>query len=275
MLSVISAIGYRASHQSIEANTPEGQQSRQLFVERQKQGETTANSNPITMKAARYVVQRSAWHAIKRCRTAPLNLPRIMLEPHPNLPTRHVSIRYSSALPSGEEEEDGPTGSLFESDKPVIGPELVGATASIQRTFGPRSNAEGLLATGGAALAAHASFDPEYSRAQDWIRQHAVGPAVLSPILISGLIGALVEASFPHAIVQSLQLSHPKPLIVGVPVTASIKVITVQEAHKQAENASRKYGYEVELETEVTRVRDQAVIAYGHHFLWVPDYMRM
>ena len=98
------------------------------------------------MKAVRYALQRSALQASKRCRTAAPALSRIAQSEHPH-PSRNF-VRYSSAVSSRDDEEDGPTGSLFETDKPMIGPELVGATASIQRTFGPRSNAEGLLATG-------------------------------------------------------------------------------------------------------------------------------
>jgi len=198
----------------------------------------------------------------------------------------------------------GPTGSLFSKhDKPPIGPGLIGATASIQRTFGPRASAEGLLATGGAELAAHASFDPDYGRAQAWIRHHAVGPARLSPVLIAGLIGALAEAAFPQAIVQAQTLTHQRPLIVGVTVTAAVEVVSVVEKKATAASTNqnrheyddvvvkgsdsddkssrnnnddeRKYGYHVTLKTLVTRVRDDAVIAHGYHELWVPDYLQM
>ena len=177
-------------------------------------------------------------------------------------------------------------GSLFAADKPPIGPDLVGATGMIQRTFGPRSNAEGLLATGGAALAAHASFDPDYGRAQDWIRHHAVGPAVLSPILISGLTGALTEAAFPHGVITAHSMRHKRPLIVGVTVASMIEVVSIKgvkelhssEADDDGSNRDHKrskYGYDVVLRTVVTRVRDDAVIAEGTHELWVPDYLRM
>ena len=185
----------------------------------------------------------------------------------------------------------GPKGTLFTRKIPV-GPDLIGATASIQRTFGPRSNAEGLLAVGGAELAAQSSFDPNYMRAQEWIRHHAVGPARLSPILIAGLTGALTEAAFPHAIVVGQAVRHVRPLIVGVPVTASIQVLLVQQStrpvrdeeqddhhppqdDKVEEGLERKWGYNVTLKTAVTRVRDDAVIAQGTHELWVPDYLKM
>lgn len=189
-------------------------------------------------------------------------------------------------------DEDGPSGILFSVDKPPIGPALVGATGTVQRTFGPRSNAEGLLATGGSALAAHASFDPDYDRAQDWIRHHAVGPAVLSPILIAGLTGALTEAAFPHGVITAQSMRHKRPLIVGVPVASMIQVVSVNEAAQQQQLSSflqqqqdeeeegnsdhkRKHGYNVVLRTVVTRVRDDCVIAEGSHELWVPDYLRM
>ena len=37
----------------------------------------------------------------------------------------------------------------------------------------------------------------------------------------------------------------------------------------------RKNGYQVELKTEVRRVRDGAAIAEGMHTIWVPDYLHM
>jgi hypothetical protein len=111
--------------------------------------------------------------------------------------------------------------------KQELGPNLVGQIGCIQRTFCPRSNAQAMLVTGGEALAAHASFDPDYKRAQGWIRHHAVGPATLSPILIGGLIGALVEAAFPQAVVVRRAMEHVRPLIVGTDVQAQIEVIRV------------------------------------------------
>ena len=196
--------------------------------------------------------------------------------------SRLFSSSSSSEAWCGYKDEDGPSGSLFGANKLPIGPDLVGATGSIHRTFGPRSNAEGLLATGGAALAAHASFDPDYDRAQDWIRHHAVGPAVLSPILVAGLTGALTEAAFPHGVITAQSMRHKRPLIVGVPVASMIQVISVKESQElssSAENATneqtRKHGYDVVLRTVVTRVRDDCVIAEGTHELWVPDYLQM
>jgi hypothetical protein len=164
---------------------------------------------------------------------------------------------------------------------------------SIRRTFGPRSNAEVMLATGGEALAAHASFDPDYGRASAWIRHHAVGPAVLSPVLIAGLTGALTEAAFPHAVPVSQSYQQFRPLIVGVTVRATIEVANVvetmtmqQQQQQQGEeegngdrsvqmSEKRNKGYEVSLKTQVTRVRDDALIAEGTQEIWIPDYLRM
>ena len=214
--------------------------------------------------------------------------------------------------PHSHIEEERPTGTLFQLSKAPIGPELIGARGMIRRTFGPRSNAEGLLATGGPDLAAHASFDPDYHRAQDWIRHHAVGPAVLSPILISGLTGALTEAAFPHGVITYQSMKHVRPLIVGVPVASIIEVVSVtkaerikptmeQDEHDNINNHNRNkndddddddknpskenddhhqqqqrtHGYDVTLRTIVSRVRDDCIIAEGIHELWVPDYLRM
>jgi hypothetical protein len=193
---------------------------------------------------------------------------------------------FSEAVRCEESSFDAerPTGPLFASRRP-IGPELVGATGVIRRTFGPRSNAEGLLATGGPDLAAHASFDPDYPRAQDWIRHHAVGPAVLSPILIAGLTGALTEAAFPQGVITAQSMKHLRPLIVGVPVSSMIEVVSVTKAEQtnppdldddsERTDQKRKHGYDVVLRTVVSRVRDSCIIAEGTHELWVPDYLRM
>lgn len=179
---------------------------------------------------------------------------------------------------------NGPQGELFHG-KRTLGPSLTGKTASIRRVFGAGSNAAGLLTCGGEQLARHASFDPDYSRAQGWIRHHAVGPAVLSPVLISGLVGALVEAVFPNSIPVNNSMSHLKPLIVGVEVCAKIKVMVVVEDTKDAAAVStkpnfssrseRKNGVEVELETEVVRVQDGVPIAKGVHKVWIPDHLNM
>jgi acyl dehydratase len=145
--------------------------------------------------------------------------------------------------------------------------DLIGATGSIERTFGSNDNATGLLATGGSGLAAHSSFDPNYGRAKQWITKHPVGNSVLSPIFLTGLTGALTEAAFPQAVGtgQTVRLKHP--LIVGVTVNASIEVVHVTKAEG--------YGFNIHLITKVTRVRDDAIIAEGTHDLWVPDYQNM
>jgi hypothetical protein len=126
------------------------------------------------------------------------------------------SLSTSSSAVVDDNENDGPWGDLFSAP---IGMELVGKTASIRRTFGSRSNAQGFLVCGGEALAKHASFDLDYGRAQGWIRHHAVGPAVLSPVLIAGLVGALVEAALPQSVPISSSMKQIRPLIVGVSVT--------------------------------------------------------
>ena len=188
----------------------------------------------------------------------------------------------------------GPSGSLFAKGSSSVASrsytqQLIGQEGYIQRTFEAQSNAQALLVGGGAALAAHASFDPLYTRAQGWIRHHAVGPAVLSPVLLNSLTGALVEAAFPHAVLDGQSMQQVRPLIVGVTVLAKIKVVNVQDYRKdhdeeqnettQEEGAaaarSRSHGYKVDLETSVTQVRDHAVIAHGHYSIWIPDYLNM
>ena len=172
-----------------------------------------------------------------------------------------------------------PTGDLFDGTHRSPS-ELLGAKASIRRAFTATSNSAGLLTCGGEPLARHASFDPNYSRAQGWIRHHAVGPAVLSPVLISGLVGALVEAALSHSVPVSHTMKHKRPLIVGVEVCAKLEVTSVKEKAKEIASAtnpssSRKDdGYEVQLETKVVRVRDDEVIACGTHTVWIPDYLQ-
>lgn len=188
--------------------------------------------------------------------------------------------------------DDGPRGELFASDR-EIGPSLVGKAGWVRRTFGPRSNAEAMLTCGGEALAAHASFDPDYIRAKGWIRQHAVGPAVLSPVLVSGLVGALVEAAFPQSVPDTQSIAILRPLIVGVEVVARIEVTEVvfvqggggagagsnsstATASPSAErNERRQHGYTVRLKTTVSRERDALALAEGSHSVWIPDYLRM
>lgn len=160
----------------------------------------------------------------------------------------------------------------------VIGAEFLGKTASISRVFGPASNAQALLTCGGEELAQQASFDPDYETAKGWIRSRPVGPAVLSSTLISGLVGALIEASFPQTVPMNNSMNFIHPLIVGMEVSASIRVESVHET-KRAGSETGQYGtttdlgYEILLSTEVTRVMDGITIAEGHHTVWIPGYL--
>jgi hypothetical protein len=179
-----------------------------------------------------------------------------------------------------------PMGDLFESKliRGTIGDNLVGKTASIRRVFGPSANAQGLLTCGGEELARHASFDPDYETAKDWIRSRAIGPAILSPVLISGLVGALVEAAFPQSVPMSLSMEHVRPLIVGVEVCARIQVESVTEKERQgvagADDGSNGHnsgdkGYEIMLAPQVIRVQDDAIVSEGTHRVWIPGYLTM
>ena len=223
---------------------------------------------------------------------------------------------------------DGPRGSLFETPHKNSGnfltdpSSLIGQRGYVERTFSPQSNAQAMITCGGPALAAHASFDPNYERAASWIKHHAVGPAVLSPVLVSGLVGALTEAAFPHGIVLQHTLTMSQtPLIVGVSVMAQIHVTHVarQDRHefllqKNAESMAQKAttndshendaaptshyaqssssssslheqqpnhyqhhtnGFVVQLDTSVVRVHDEATIARGEQFIWIPDYQNL
>lgn len=198
---------------------------------------------------------------------------------------------------------DGPRGSLFGStqlqppqpSQPTGSRLQVGQIGYVERTFSPQSNVHATLACGGPALAAHASFDPNYERASTWIQNHAVGTAVLSPILISGLVGALTEAAFPQAIVVQHSLNFTdKPLIVGVTVSARIKVVSIERQNQRpnpishhalatdAQSSSpssspspRQVGFLVKLESTVHRVQDGAAIALGEQTIWIPDYKNM
>lgn len=197
---------------------------------------------------------------------------------------RRQTTRWKSSAGMEIDYEDGldrPMGTLFQ--LPEIGPSLIGMTGSIKRSFGPQANAEAMLTCGGEALAADSSFDPNYGRAKDWIRSHPVGPAKLSPILISGLVGALVEAAFPQAIVLRSSMEMDRPLIVGVDVRAKIEVVavehfdgyTAEDDSTNDEVQKRNQGYQVDLNTAVSRVRDDLLIARGTHSIWIPDYLHM
>ncbi len=181
-----------------------------------------------------------------------------------------------------------PMGDLFQHAKAqqqdskssiVIDDDFVGKTASIKRVFGPGANAQALLTCGGEELAQQASFDPDYETAKDWIRSRPVGPAVLSPTLISGLVGALIEASFPQTVPMNNSMNFIHPLIVGMEVSASIRVESVHETKRAGSGATNglygttDLGYEILLSTEVTRAIDGVTIAEGHHTVWIPGYL--
>ncbi|GAX14508.1 hypothetical protein FisN_11Hh029 [Fistulifera solaris] len=190
------------------------------------------------------------------------------------------SFSSSAAAVTLPIDPDGPTGELF-SPSYWMGDVQVGQRGRIQRVFGPRDTAQVMLLTGGPSLAGNASFDPNYDRAQSWIRQHAVGPAALTPALIPGLVGALVEAAFPRAVVMQQELRHVRPLIVGLAVQAEIEVAEIvpsdENSNPLMEGEEGMYGpgHMVLLNTQVTRVRDDACVAHGKHTIWIPDYNNM
>ena len=215
---------------------------------------------------------------------------------------RLFSSTHTSNVDEGTYEDDedrGPTGELiglhFNTTGDGTGPaardgsimisSLVGKSAQIRRTFGPRSNREILLCCGGAALAKHASFDPNYSRAQQWIRHHAVGPAVLSSALLSGLLETLVEAVFPEAITLACSTEFVQPLIVGVEIQASILVDRVESGEDDPQSNTQrvsdsntgiaKNGSKVYLRTEIKRLRDDLLLAHGTQTIWIPNYQQM
>lgn len=164
----------------------------------------------------------------------------------------------------------------------VVGGDFVGKKASVNRVFGPSANAQALLTCGGEELAAQASFDPDYKTAKDWIRSRPVGPAVLSSTLVTGLVGALIEASFPQTVPVDSSMNFLHPLIVGMEVSASIRVESVLRTKRrggadlrqqQQQNGTTDLGYEILLSTQVTRVQDDVTIAEGHHTVWIPGYL--
>lgn len=183
----------------------------------------------------------------------------------------HVSSSTSPEILVGDDAYSRPT--ISTSDV------RVGNFASIRRTFGPNDNAQALLLCGGASLARHASFDPTYARAREWIRSHAVGPAVVEHILIQGLVAALVEAALPNRVPLSYQMTHHRPLIVGVEVEAIITVTDVRRDTSTAVNhddndctsTNTSTGILVTLRAECKRVRDGTCVAEGIHKIWLPD----
>lgn len=189
---------------------------------------------------------------------------------------------FSSMAVDDDEDHFGPMGELFELTRGhEVNQDLVGKTASIRRVFGPNANAQGLLICGGEELARHASFDLDYKRARGWIQNRAIGPAVLSPVIISGMVGALVEAAFPQSVPVTSAMHQARPLIVGQEVLASVQVIGVKHFDRNGEEVSTKAkdfgshqdGHEIKLMTEVVRTQDNEIISEGSHTVWIPGYL--
>jgi hypothetical protein len=145
---------------------------------------------------------------------------------------------------------------------------LLNKKGHVRRTFSPNSNAQALLVCGGDDLASNASFDPQYKRAKNYIQNHAVGHAVLSPILVNGLVGAMIESTFPQGFFVSGTMKQLRPLIVGVEVEATFHVVSVNKCV----DGYYQHGYELLLETEVKRVSDGEIITNGSQTIWLPDY---
>jgi len=149
--------------------------------------------------------------------------------------------RFSTVAMDTEVDHVGPMGDLFDMKRgAVLDQTWVGKTASIRRVFGPSANANGLLTCGGEELARHASFDPDYNRARGWIQNRAIGPAVLSPVLISGLVGALVEAAFPQSVPVNASMHQARPLIVGQEACAVVQVTAIKHYARDGEEVSTK-----------------------------------
>jgi hypothetical protein len=196
--------------------------------------------------------------------------------------TKEKNAHFSTLAVDVEGDHFGPSGELFDLKRGEgIDESLVGKTASIRRVFGSSANAHGLLTCGGEGLARHSSFDPDYSRARGWIQNRAIGPAVLSPVLISGLVGALVEAAFPQSVPVKASMHQARPLIVGQEVYATVQVVGVKHytrdgeevSTKEKDFGSRQDGDEIQLVTEVVRTQDNEVIAEGSHSVWIPGYL--
>ena len=176
-----------------------------------------------------------------------------------------------------------PKGELFDESSRIQTKtqDLVGCSGRIRRVFGPQSNASVYLTCGGPELASHASFDPNYDQAKQWIRARPIGSSTISPVLIQGLVGTLVDAAFPQTVSMESSLRHVRPLIVGTEVEASVTVVDVKLQHQPASlnNIHQNYfneeaGYEIELQTSIRRVQDDALIAEGSHKVWIPNYLK-
>ena len=105
-------------------------------------------------------------------------------------------------------------------------------------------------------------------------------PAVLSPILIQGLVGTLIESSLPQSFFVENRLKQLRPLIVGVEVEAQFEVISSVSSATDMKgnmdgfnNITRSSGKELVLGTSVRRVSDGALIAEGEQVVWLPDYV--
>lgn len=231
----------------------------------------------ISPNAVRNIIARDIIRTSSSVRTMPPSLP---VHPVRRVqPTQQASqFRSHSSLCPSIEDENTSINNTFTSA-------LLSKKASVRRTFSPKSNAQAMLVCGGEELAAHASFDPEYKRAKGYIQNHAVGPAVLSPILISGLIGALIESTLPQSVFVSASMNQCRPLIVGVEVEASIEVVSVYNCSDRNNNNNvdddrnneycgfeRYNGFELSVDTKVKRVTDGATISNGNQTIWLPDY---
>lgn len=221
-------------------------------------------------------------------RTRSLSTPISSHPPSPESTTSATSTKSNTTTTtttstSSSSNSTQPQGNLFNAkiyNDSSPSSSLLHKIASIKRTFTAQSNAQAMLICGGPILAAHSSFDPEYSRARDYIRNHAVGPAVVQPVLINGLIGTLVEAALPSSFFIKSDVCQLTPLIVGVEVEASIKVIQIKKGNESTTIAShalkqqfnQTQGYEVVLKTQVKRVLDDEIISEGDHHVWLPDY---
>jgi hypothetical protein len=193
-----------------------------------------------------------------------------------NIPYQYGQTHFSTQ--TIEEETSRPASTSLNS--------VLHKKASTRRTFSPNSNAQAMLLSGGIELAENASFDPIYSRARKYIRNHAVGPAVLSPILIHGLVGALIESTLPQSFFVENRLRQVRPLIVGVEVEAAYEVVSIVASDEVSRSGlggdgeidgfnhiTRSAGNELVLETSVKRVSDGALIAEGQQVVWLPDYV--
>lgn len=178
-----------------------------------------------------------------------------------------MNTRQFSTNPIVEEETSSGSGSG--SGTPAS---LLHKKASIRRTFTANSNAQAMLICGGKTLAAHSSFDPNYSEARKYIRNHAVGPAIISPLLTTGLMHALVEATFPQSIFVKNEVRQLQPLIVGVEVEASMEVESVMKGGDAQSHLGKCRGYELEVKTSTKRLLDGVIISEGAQTIWLPEY---